>query len=196
MSAKTQRQQKSRRQERTLRAVAVRTLLLGSVIGLVPWACYPPPGPCLGLKIGDELVMTIEETAPNALPCDYEAFGFLVGKNLRLSVDEHLFNGNGERVYCSISTGQFLGDTGWTYEETSRASNINGEEDYAAVVKASNGECEGYLDLRLRTGGTAELGAEPIPARISISYESARTGAGCPVDCRGGLLGPVARTGG
>lgn len=161
--------------------------------GFAPLLCNPPPGPCLGLEIGDEIVMTIEETAPNNLPCDYEALGLTSATELRLSVDDQFENGNGERAYCSISTGRLRAVTGWTYERSSELSELLDSEVYATVVRASNDGCVGHLDLRLRTDGTEDLTTEPTPARISFSYRALQGGAGCPPSCRGGLVGPVFR---
>lgn len=160
--------------------------------GFAPVLCSPAPGPCLGLDIGDEIVMTVEETESTPLMCDDNALGFFPGKQLRLRVDEQLENGNGERAYCSISTGGLRADTGWTYELSSEQPERFDSQQYATVVKASKGACVGSLDLSLRTENNEDLTTEPVPARISISFRTLQGGAECPASCRGGLVGPVA----
>lgn len=166
---------------------------MGLTFGFAPVLCNPHPGACLGLEIGDELVMTIEETASNRLPCEYDVLGLVPGTQLRLNVEEQFDSGNGERAYCSISTGGLRAETGWTYERSSESSELLDSEEYATVVKASKDTCVGYLDLRLRTDSTEDLTAKATSARISITYRATQEGSECPPSCRGGLLGHVAR---
>lgn len=162
------------------------------MLGFAPMLCSPEPGPCLGLEIGDEIRMTIEENASNTQPCAYELLGLTASTELTLSVEEQFDSGNGERAYCSISTGGLRAATGWEYERTEEASQLLESEQYATVVLASKESCVGYLDLRLRTDRSEDLTSEAIPGRISISYRALQGGLECPGHCRGGLVGPVA----
>jgi hypothetical protein len=67
------------------REILRRVAPLGVTFGFAPVLCNPHPEPCLGLGIGDELVITIDETQEYSdLLCDFEALGFTVGNALRL----------------------------------------------------------------------------------------------------------------
>jgi hypothetical protein len=165
-----------------------RVVPLGLGLGVVPTSCTPAPGPCLGLKVGDELVMTVEETqSGDDSPCDFAALGLTVGTQLRLSVDEQLWNGTGESVYCSVSTGDLRTDTGWTYKRSWKPPPMEGG--YGLVADGTNGKCAGELELEVYADQEPASVSTPWPARAYVAY-SPKT---CPSLCFGKLIGPLVR---
>jgi len=166
---------------------------LGLTFGFAPVLCNPHPGSCLGLEIGDELIVTIEETMPHMdSPCDYEALGWTVGEQLRLSVDEQIENSNGERVYCSVSTGRLKADTGWTYYRSSKSPEIY--DSYSTVIDASKAECHGEISLMVFVEDPSVLKDVPRSATVGIAFKSFGTAMECPPSCSGGLIGSMVRT--
>lgn len=181
------------RQSRARAWVLKRIGPAGFTFGFAPVLRSPAPGPCLGLEMGDELVMAIESTRDFVAPqCDFEALGFTVEKQMRFTVEEQLETGNGERAYCATSTGQLRADTGWKYEASSEPPPSYESKDYVIVVTASKGACVGSLSFLLDAEGTEDLSSEPRPAEAIIAYRPLQGGAECPASCRGGLVGSVA----
>jgi hypothetical protein len=166
----------------------------GFTFGFAPMLCNPPPGPCLGLQIGDHLVMTIEQTRDFVdTKCDFEGLGLTAGKQVRFRVDEQTESGNGENVYCSVSTGTVEADTGWNYQAPAMPSQTYESDDFVTAVEASSGDCIGDLSFLLDVEGVDDL-TEPRPGRIRVAYRATNNGPDCMVSCpEGTLMGPVVR---
>lgn len=170
---------------------ALRNFGGGLTFGFAPVLCNPPPGPCLGLQLGDELAFAIKDTYNNQeLPCDFEGLGFVVNGKIHLTVDEQLPNGNGERAYCAVSTGRVWGDTGWEYERAPKDPPMEGS--FGVVLGAASPNCTGELSLEVYADQESASASGWEEARLYVDFRQTRTaGQGCPRTCVGRLEGPL-----
>lgn len=162
------------------------------LVGLGLACCVGPPGPCWGLRIGDELVMTVDEVRQLTAgpPCAFDGLGLTIGRQLRMSVQEHQERDNGEEALCMPSAGPLESDTGWTYQPA-RMKVIYGV--YGSKSLASKSGCRGYLSMELSVPTGSSLSQGSVPSQLSIDYLASDSAGDCPMSCRGQLSGTLVR---
>lgn len=163
--------------------------------GLGMTGCHSSPGSCLGLRVGDELLFTIEGLAPpSEQPCAFESLGLEVGGQLRMSVEEQHAEYIGEGEGCQSSSGAVHSQGGWIYQPS--AERLRGGTSYWASAAATNGECSGDLYISLYGPSDADLSAASFSTSVSITYIAFDPFGVCPLTCNGALIGTLSRSDG
>lgn len=149
------------------------------------------PGPCRGLMIGDDLIMTISRFGDSSdQPCNREELGLMIGTELRMKVEEQRASSGGD-VSCLSSTGGLTAETGWSYQRSSKRPPV--AYTFETEIDASKGMCAGEISIDVILFGEGDVGPEPMSASVVFEYSTRNSAASCPLSCRESLIGTLVR---